>query len=115
MTIEEQFDVYRMAKGDCISRLRAAGYALGTLKEDEIGSLDDFRRVVGRDDCMGRETLRSVLRKVFGNRISAAELRKFLMADVKFGEANVLEALRMIPSDEDGSITVEAFIEFLYK
>lgn len=113
MNLEKEFEVYRTAKGDCTARMRQAGYWVWDLKDDEIRTLDDFKKVIGRDG-MSKEKLRAEMKKVYKNRISAADLRKFLMSDPNFG-SDVSAALQIIPTDEDGSILVDTFVDFLYK
>ncbi|ELA41525.1 uncharacterized protein VICG_01389 [Vittaforma corneae ATCC 50505] len=116
MEAQDQFEIFKTAKGDCISRFRQAGYALDTLKEDEIITKEDFQKAIERKDCVSKEFLKGELKKVYKSRMSNENLRKFLkMGDLNFAEGQMTDALRIIPTDEDGSILVDTFIEFLYK
>lgn len=116
MDTQDQFEAFKAAKGDCISRLRQAGYALESLKEDEIITMEDFQSVIERKDCVSKEVLKGELKKIYKSRISSENLRKFLkMGDSKFAESQIADALRIMPTDDDGSILVDTFVEFLYK
>lgn len=116
MDLQEQFEIFKEAKGDCITRLRKAGYALESLKEDEISTLETFRKFVARKDCFKKDSLRKDLKKIYSNQISGEELSKFLkMNDLNLGSEEMSDLMRIIPINEDGSVFVDELVEFLYK
>lgn len=112
----DSFEVFRAGQGDCVTRLRKAGYALRSLKEDEITTEESFKEVIERHDCVKMDDLRRELKKIYKNRISSEDLKHFLrLGETKLKDEQLADSMRIIPLDEDGSITVDSLVEFLYK
>jgi Ca2+-binding EF-hand superfamily protein len=86
------------------------------LKEDEICSEESFLKAIQRNDCVKKDDLRKELKKIYKNRISSGNIRTFLkMGELKLKDDQMADILRIIPIDNDGGISVDAFVEFLYK
>lgn len=108
----DPFEIYETAEGDSLSKLRQAGFYLENLKENEIITKDDFKRIIEKEECLKKEDLRRELKKIYKNKINLEEILK--IGEPKFNEEQMKDAMRFLPKDEDGSINIDELIEFLF-
>lgn len=113
--MEKQFEIFKNSEGDTLTRLRKSGYDLQMSENIQISSLEDFKAVVSRKDCVSKEKLLNDLKKIYKNHMSLEELKKFLRMGSEKEEKGVEDALRILPLNEDGGITVEDFVNYLFK
>lgn len=116
MDYQKQFEIFKQSTGDAVSRLLHAGYAMESLNEEDIVTLDDFIKIVGKKECVEKPRLKMDMRKLYKNHISLEDLKRFLrLGEEGFDDTRMEEALRMLPLNEDGGLGIDDFIEFLYK
>lgn len=114
--LSKKYEEFMRAPGDALTKLRLVGYPVSTLGKAEIGSLEDFRRVIRGIESMDSKELQRELKKVYKSSMSPADLRSFLqMGGEGLDDQELADALRMMPLGEDGSILVDDMVEYLYK
>ncbi|KAM0680181.1 hypothetical protein GINT2_001564 [Glugoides intestinalis] len=116
MDYQKQFEIFMQSTGDAVSRLLHAGYAVESLKEGDIATLEDFVKIVNKKECVEKLGLKMNMRKLYKNHISLEDLKKFLrVGEDGFDETRMKEAIRILPLNEDGGLSIDDLIEFLYK
>lgn len=115
-TIERQFEEFLSKEGDLLSRLRQTGFITSSIKVDKIETLDQFKQVIFDKECLSKEYFREQLKRIYRNHMTKEDIYNLLkMGKDSFNEIELIDAIRLLPVNEDGSISVDEFILFLFK
>jgi hypothetical protein len=114
--VEKQFEDFKNATGDLQTKLRTAGFIVNNIKTDRIESMDEFLQIISDKESIGKEYLRKELKKVYRNHMNRREISTLLqMGKEPFNSIEIIDANRLLPVNEDGGISVDELISFLYK
>ena len=115
-TIERQFEEFKNKEGDLLTKLRQTGFITNSIKTDKIDTLEEFKQVIFDKECLSKEYLREQLKKIYKNHMTKQDISNLLkMGKDSFNELELLDTTRLLPVNEDGSISVDEFILFLFK
>lgn len=113
--LEIKFQEYQNTSGDSTERLKQIGFIVGDLKQDPIITIQDFKAVITRQDCVSKEKISNQLKMVYKSHMTAEDISSLLkMGSDAFSIGEVADANRILPVNEDGGILISDFVNFLY-
>lgn len=114
--IVSKYNDFLEIEGDVLTKFRKIGYIPLSYNGSGIGSIEEFKSVLSECNCISKEKFRTELKKIYRNHINSKELNAILeMGDLGFKKNEVFDALRILPLNEDDSISVDDLVDFIYK
>lgn len=115
--LHAQYAEFQKISGPNLSRLHLLGVPVSSTPEDiQVSSFDDFKRLLHSATLLSKEVLVEQIRKCFKTHLKKADLVYLLrLGDGGFTEAEMHEAYRILPVDDDRGILVSDLLDFLYK
>lgn len=114
--LKEKYNEFLSATGTVVARLNHIGLNVPYLSPGtKIDNIEDFQDVLN-SAYVKKEEMVDILKKCFKNHLFRSDIIHLLKnGDEPFSDFEINESFNILPVDSEGGISVDDFIEFLYK